>query len=289
MIKQIVVGSFVVVALLWQGSMTLAQEEAGGGPVLKEILGHLQELKDRRAALGAKQGGESEEGKRLDDRIAALGAAITSLKQAPSAKPRQTLMTLNFQETPLKEVLDFLAEKGGLNFVHAQGAIETEDRVTGKMRDVSAVHAAEMVLSSLGYRFHRGLENSVTIQYKDHLMFMKRERSILESEVKILQLLSRKQFLESEIEKGFRVGERVERKLELIGVLARKGEERIMIRTEERGEVECHLAQEKTESGMRVHPEIAALLKPIQVGDRVRFRCLQGERGWILQWLKKAE
>ncbi len=289
MIKQIAVGSFVVAALLWLGSITLAQEKAGHGPVLKEILRHQQELKDRRAAVGTKEGEESEEAKRLDDRIAALGAAITSLKQAPSAKPRQTLMTLNFQDTPLKEVLDFLAEKGGLNFVHAKGAIEPEDRVTGKMRGVSAVHAAEMVLSSLGYRFHRGGENSVTIQYKDHLMFMKRERSILESEVKILQLLSRKQFLESEIEKGFRVGETVERGLELVGVVAHKGEDRILIQTEKRGEVECRLTQQKTASGWRVHPEIVALLKPIQVGDRVRFKCRMGDGEWFLQWLKKTE
>lgn len=81
--------------------------------------------------------------------LGAFLAFTASLAAAPDEKLDQ-LVTLNFEQTPLKDVLDYFAKDFGLNFAWASRASDDERFVTAKMKDVPIRTAIEAIATAAG-------------------------------------------------------------------------------------------------------------------------------------------
>ena len=92
-----------------------------------------------------------------------------------------------------------------------------------------------------------------------------------------------------EMEGDLKKGPRSVSRREMLGKLLRKGDNRIVVADGEGKEHTFGLSMAETDSGLRIHAEIAALLDRVKVGETVRIRALQRDDGWVLQSIGKAD
>jgi hypothetical protein len=266
-----------------------AQELPEGQRVVDEIRTHLADLEDQRAAIIKEKGAESEEARILSERIRCLEGAVASLARPKGEPGPERRLDVSFQGAPITEVLDYLAAEGGLRFAHAPGVLEREDRVTARMSGVLAVEAAEAILRATDYTFDFGPGLTVVIYGKDEIGVVQRELALLQAEVEILELMLRKIDLEEMLRRR-EGGEEVRGgpMKEFLGVLATKGTGEIVLELEGGEKVACRMPRMETDSGVKVSPEVAAMVRPLEVGDAVRVLCSHGDQGWVLRKAEKA-
>ncbi|MBI4614378.1 MAG: hypothetical protein HY720_12265 [Planctomycetes bacterium] len=169
----------------------LAEADAARARASAELAGRKEEIARKMVELAVRE-------RRI--RHAAEGADGRDPSRGRENAAEGKRISANFQDTPLADCLAYLADQGGVNFVHA-GSLEGET-VTARLSDVLAIEAARAVLRAAGYKAEPGGENLLVIRGRDELAGLEAERDRLHLEIEILQLEAQRAQLEKELGDG---------------------------------------------------------------------------------------